>query len=174
VRSSSLISGASTTTNSSYFQPALIGGLVLGVLSALPIVAFGNVCCCLWVVSGGAVSAYALQQRQTTPVTPGEGALLGLLAGLIGTFVYLMLSVPISLLMAPLEQRVVERLTTLGNLPPEFRDYANRPAGLRMVGVLLDFLIRLFVNAIFSTIGGVLGAIMFVKKTSGVVDLRPE
>ena len=141
------------SNSSSYVQPALIGGLVLGVLSALPIVAFGNVCCCLWVVSGGAVAAYALQQRQPTLVTPGEGALVGLLAGMIGTCVYLVLSVPISLLMAPFERQIVERLATFGNMPPELRDYANRPAGLRVLGVLLDFVIRFFVDAIFSTIG---------------------
>ena len=160
--------------SSAYIQPALIGGLVLGVLSALPIVAFGNICCCLWVVSGGAVSAYVLQQRQSTLVTPGEGALVGLLAGLIGTFIYLLLSVPISLLMGPFEQQLVERLATLGNMPPEFREYANRPAGLRVLGVLLDFVIRFFVDGIFSTIGGVLGAVVFGKKTpAGVIDIPP-
>jgi hypothetical protein len=37
-------------------QPALFGGLVMGVLSALPIVSAGNWCCCLWVVSGGLVA----------------------------------------------------------------------------------------------------------------------
>jgi len=147
---------------------------VLGVLSALPIVAFGNVCCCLWVVSGGAVSAYALQQRQTSGITPGEGALVGLLAGLIGTFIYVMLSVPISLFMAPFERQLVERLSSFGNMPPELRDYANRPAGLRVVGVLLDFVIRIFVDAIFSTVGGVLGAVLFARKTpSGVIDVPP-
>jgi hypothetical protein len=147
---------------------------VLGVLSALPIVAFGNVCCCLWVVSGGAVSAYALQQRQTSGITPGEGALVGLLAGLIGTFIYVILSVPISLFMAPLERQLVERLSSFGNMPPELRDYANRPAGLRVVGVFLDFVIRIFVDAIFSTVGGLLGAVLFAKKTpSGVIDVPP-
>ena len=147
---------------------------MLGVLSALPIVAFGNVCCCLWVVSGGAVSAYALQQRQTSGITPGEGALVGLLAGLIGTFIYVMLSVPISLFMAPFERQLVERLSSFGNMPPELRDYANRPAGLRVVGVLLDFVIRIFVDAIFSTVGGVLGAVLFARKTpSGVIDVPP-
>ena len=28
-------------------QPALYGGLVIGVLSGLPIVSMGNCCCCL-------------------------------------------------------------------------------------------------------------------------------
>ena len=37
----------------------MFGGLVMGVLSALPLVGpFGNACCCLWVVSGGLVAAY--------------------------------------------------------------------------------------------------------------------
>ncbi len=168
--------GASITTNSTastYIQPALIGGLVLGVLSALPIVAFGNICCCLWVISGGAVAAYALQQRQPTRITPGEGALVGLLAGLIGTFVYVLLSVPINLLMAPFERQLVERLATFGNMPPEFRDYVNRPAGLRAVGILLDFVIRFFIDGIFSTIGGLLGAVIFAKKILPIVGDAP-
>jgi hypothetical protein len=155
----------------SYIQPALIGGLVLGMLSALPIV---NICCCLWVVSGGAVSAYVLQERQSTTLTPGEGALVGLLAGVIGTFIYLLLSVPISLLLAPFEQQLLERLATVGNMPPEFREYATRPAGLRALGVLFDFVIRFFVDVTFSTIGGVLGAVVFGKKTpAGVIDIPP-
>jgi hypothetical protein len=146
---------------------------VLGVLSALPIVAFGNICCCLWVISGGAVAAYALQQRQPTRITPGEGALVGLLAGLIGTFVYVLLSVPINLLMAPFERQLVERLATFGNMPPEFRDYVNRPAGLRAVGILLDFVIRFFIDGIFSTIGGLLGAVIFAKKILPIVGDAP-
>ena len=157
-----------------YFQPALIGGVVLGVLSALPIVNFGNVCCCLWVVSGGAVAAYTLQQRQSTVVTPGEGALVGLLAGVLGTFIYLLLSVPISLLLAPFERQLLERLATFGNMPPELREYANRPAGLRVLTVLFDFVIRFFVDAVFSTIGGVLGTVLFAKKTSSAaIDIPP-
>ena len=60
----------STTTKSPYAQPALIGGLVMGVLSALPIISAGNVCCCLWVVSGGAIAAYLFQQERAAPITP--------------------------------------------------------------------------------------------------------
>ncbi len=59
----------------------------MGVLSALPIISAGNLCCCLWVVSGGAVAAYILQQNQPTPLTPGDGAVIGLLAGIVGAFV---------------------------------------------------------------------------------------
>ena len=53
-------------------QPALLGGLVLGVLSGLPLVNMGNACCCLWVIAGGVIAAYLLQQRQSVPITSGD------------------------------------------------------------------------------------------------------
>ena len=47
-------------------------------------------------MSGGAVAAYVLQQNQEAPITPGDGALAGLLAGIVGAFIYLVLSIPIT------------------------------------------------------------------------------
>ena len=38
------------------YQPALLGGLFIGVLSSLPVVGAANYCCCLWVVVGGVLT----------------------------------------------------------------------------------------------------------------------
>ena len=38
-------------------QPALIGGLIAGLLSVLPVVQAANMCCCLWAWVGGATTA---------------------------------------------------------------------------------------------------------------------
>ena len=54
-------------TTTSFTQPALVGGLVMGVLSALPIVYLGNVCCCMWVI-GGVIGA-AIFQKNVPPGT---------------------------------------------------------------------------------------------------------
>ena len=35
-------------------KPALIGGVILGILSALPAV---NTCCCIWALVGGLIAA---------------------------------------------------------------------------------------------------------------------
>ena len=96
----------------------------MGVLSALPLIAAGNVCCCLWVVSGGVVAAYLLQQNQATPITPGDGALVGLLAGLDRRVrASWSLSIPISILVAPMERAMVQRVIEMaGTMPPELRD----------------------------------------------------
>ena len=74
----------------SKFQPALLGGLVLGVLSALPIINLGNTCCCLWVIAGGMTAAYLLQNAQVAPITSGDGAAVGFLAGVAGAIVWLL------------------------------------------------------------------------------------
>jgi hypothetical protein len=155
-------------------QPALIGGLVGGVLSALPLISGGNLCCCLWIVSGGAVAAYVLQQNHTLPIAAGDGALVGLLAGLVGAFVYLVLSIPINLLVAPMERVLFDRLETMSNLPPELREYARNSvsAGARAV---FGFVFMLVLGAIFSTLGGLLGALVFGKKMPpGAIDAPPS
>jgi hypothetical protein len=68
---------------SSKLQPAVFGGLFIGVLSALPLINIAN-CCCLWVIGGGVLATYLLQQNQPYAITAADGALVGLLAGLIG------------------------------------------------------------------------------------------
>ena len=60
-------------------QPAILGGLFIGILSTLPIVNIGNMCCCLWVISGGVLSVWLLQQDSPDPLTGADGALMGLL-----------------------------------------------------------------------------------------------
>jgi hypothetical protein len=144
-------------------QPVLFGGLVMGVLSALPVVSAGNLCCCLWVVSGGVVAAYLLQQGQSAPITQGDGAIVGLMAGIVGAFVYLLLSIPITLLIAPVQRMLLERLVErAGTMPPDFREYVGSYAG-GAIGLTIGFVFMVFMGTVFSTVGGVLGAAIFRK-----------
>jgi hypothetical protein len=157
----------------------LFGALVSGALSALPIVAAGNLCCCLWVVIGGVVAAYVLQQRQSTPITLGDAAVVGLLAGLAGAVVYIIIAVPINILIAPIEREMVTRMMDrLGDVPPQFREYANRSGAMSVAFTIIDFVMRLLLGALFSTLGGLLGAAIFAKKPPPaapptVIDVPP-
>ena len=166
-------------TKPSYGQPALVGGLVMGVLSALPLVSAGNLCCCLWVISGGLVAAYLLQQHQSTPIAAGDGALVGLLAGLVGAGVQVLVSIPIGLLVGPMEREMVGRILDMaGAMPPEVRDAVERygrdaqAGALFLLGRIFALVMWLFVGAIFSTLGGVLGAAMFKKSAPPAGDGR--
>jgi len=146
----------------------------MGALSALPIVSSGNLCCCLWVVSGGVIAAYFLQQNQATPITPGEGAMAGLLAGLLGATVYLVLSIPLSFIVGPFQAELVRRLIARGALPPEFRGTALRYIG-GPLRVMFSFVFMLVIGAVFSTLGGLVGALVFRKNLPpGTIDVPPQ
>ena len=160
------------STTTSYKQPALIGGLVLGVLSALPIVYFGN-CCCLWIITGGVVAAYVLQSNQSTPITAADGALAGLLAGLTGACIHFLLSIPIDIVVGPWERAFGQRLLEMTN-NPQMQDALTRSLDqsarggfalliVRRAGVLL---LMLVLGSAFSTVGGVLGALLFKKSSA--------
>jgi len=138
----------------------------MGVLSALPLIAAGNLCCCLWVISGGVVAAYLLQQDSPTPITNSDGAIVGLLAGLIGAIVCWVISIPINIIFGPIERRMVgSLLQNAENMPPGWRDMMARSQGGAFRAARLVFLLFLwlFAGAIFSTIGGLLGATFFRK-----------
>lgn len=169
-----------STTIKGFGQPAFFGGLVMGVLSALPLVSVGNVCCCLWVICGGLLAAYLLQQNQPTPISPGDGALVGLLAGLIGAVVQVVVSIPISLVVGPMERAMVQRVLEMaGNMPPEVRDVMERygegrSAAFMIIGLIFSLFLWLCIGAVFSTIGGLLGSLIFKKDLPpGTIDIVP-
>src|SRR5262245_14049912 len=153
----------------------------MGVLSALPFIKLGNCVCCMWVLAGGMVAAYFLQQNQSAPITAGDGALVGLLAGLIGAVVASVVSIPFDYLIAPFQRQMLERIMDMsGNMPPEFRDAMNRygggdaPTAMVVAGKIFGLMFMLCIGAIFSTIGGVLGAAIFKKQTPpGTIDVTP-
>jgi len=145
----------------------------MGTLSALPFINMGN-CCCLWLISGGVVAAYVLQQNQEAPITPGDGALAGLFAGLAGAFIFLLLSIPIAMVMAPMQRAMMERIVndSGNNMPPEFRQFLASFMG-GALQVFLGFLFVLVFGAIFSTLGGLLGASIFKKEMHGSAHDAP-
>jgi hypothetical protein len=154
----------------------------MGVLSALPLIKLGNICCCLWVITGGVVAAYVLQQNQGDPIEIADGALVGLFAGLIGAVIELVLSLVLSVLLGPMERELRRQLQdTLVNMPPEFRNIFDQMNGGRYGGGLFflglrmaAFFFSLVIGAVFSTIGGVIGASIFRKQPPPrTIDVTP-
>jgi len=137
----------------------------MGVLSALPLISVGNVCCCLWVVSGGVAAAYALQQSQPDPITPADGAFVGFLSGLLGAVIYFVIALPLDVLIGPMEREMVRRWMDNMGGTENFRAYADRADVVSApIRAFLGFVMMLVLGAIFSTIGGLLGALMFKRQ----------
>ena len=151
----------------SKLQPVLLGGLFIGVLSALPIISIGNCFCCMWVIGGGMVAAYLLQQSQAAPITAGDGAVVGLLAGLAGAVIHLFLSIPINLMFGPMQADMMQRImSSAGEVPPELRpmmEQMQQNAGFTIIGALFGFIFMVIVGVIFGALGGLVGALFFKK-----------
>ena len=155
-------------------KPAVIGGVILGVLSALPFISIFNCICCAWVIIGGVVAAHLYVKDSPVHVTLGRGITLGLLTGVIGTGIYALVSLPLRLIMNRAGMNVMEQIKQamdrIPNLPPETRQiFENMAAGGNM-GIIL-FIIGLFftliVYCIFAMIGGAIGVALFEKRAAG-------
>ena len=87
----------------------------------------------------------------------------------IGAFIWLILTIPISLAMAPMQQRMPQRvLQNAADLPPELPRPSSKacPAVRRSAWrSLFGFFLMLVVSTLFGTLGGLFGALMFRKVT---------
>jgi hypothetical protein len=146
--------------------PALLAGVLLGVLSSLPIVSAGNCCCGLWFVTTGVLAAWLMQQNQPFPLAVGDGGLVGLVTGVVGTVVWAVLYVPIQAITGVWQRQFAERLLeSASELPPNFREIleSSQGSGRMFFGLVLGFLFMLVVGVAFTTLGGLLGALIFKK-----------
>ncbi len=149
----------------SKLQPALLGGVVIGVLSALPVISAGNCLCCLWVILGGVLATYLLQQAQPAPVEAADGAVVGLLAGLVGAVVATLVAIPIQMLLGPMGGDALRQILEQsgGDVPPEFRDLIEQMSRGGVGGALMfvGLMLSLVINAVFGAVGGALGTVLF-------------
>jgi len=157
-------------------QPAIFGGLFIGVLSALPIVNIAN-CCCLWVIGGGVLATYLMQQNYPYAIKAADGALVGLLAGLIGGALGALLSIPIEMMMGPIQRQLVERiLSSNPDIPSETRSMIENMQGGALAHTV-KFVLSVCIGLVFGMLGGLLGVALFKKKDAppppGTTEILP-
>ena len=154
------------------FQPALLGGLFIGVLSAIPIVNFAN-CCCLWVILGGMLAVYLQQQATPAPIETSAAALSGLIAGAIGGLINGIASMLMFRLVGGDSQQAIERaLSNIPNLPPETAEWIRsltQGPGLALVSMI----VTVPIYAVFGMLGALLGLAFFRKKVTPDTTMGP-
>ncbi len=156
-------------------KSALIGGVLIGILSSLPVIGLFNCVCCAWVIGGGLLAAYLYVKDSSIPVTLGRGAALGLLTGVIGAFVFALFSIPLYMVMknrsgGGFVEQMRQQLDQLPNMPPESRqmllDFLSRGnVGILVVVFGLVFVLVLY--ALFAMLGGTIGVAVFEKRKPG-------
>jgi preprotein translocase subunit SecY len=161
-------------------KPALIGGVLLGVLSSLPILNLFNCICCAWVIGGGFLAAYLYVKDSSSPVSMGGGVAIGLFAGIIGAIVSGLFSIPLNYLLSSGRMDIAEQikrgLEQVPNLPPETREAIEALSIQGNMGILY-FLFALFftlvVYCLFAMLGGAIGVAVFEKRKPGDAPADP-
>jgi hypothetical protein len=107
-----------------------------------------------------------MQQQRPTPISAGDGALVGLLAGIVGAIVWTLVAIPLQAILIPFQTSVLERaMANAGDMPPEARDFleALRSGPVMGAAAVLGFFITVMVCGVFAMIGGLFGALFFRK-----------
>lgn len=132
-------------------KAALIGGVVAGVLSVIPVV---SSCCCLWAIGGGILAVYLYIKNTRTPMQPADGAVLGAMTGGIAAVVYAIIGLPLMMIigMAQMEAQMAQIRQTGVDIP--FAGMTLAIVGMLMVAVGL---------VVCATIGGLIGVPIFGK-----------
>ncbi|HTP13535.1 MAG TPA: hypothetical protein VMM37_07885 [Bacteroidota bacterium] len=172
------------------WRPALIGGLVIGAVSGIPLISLVNCCCCAGILGGGVLAYYLYREEHTEGMEPLESSdalIIGIMAGVIGAFVQAAIHAFILLFFAGAQERLmrsifeqlIDRLERSGSFPADALDQMrdsieNSMRESRSVG---GFMVNLFVSVIvypiFAMLGGLLGYGLFRSKKVAPPQVPP-
>jgi hypothetical protein len=153
------------------WKPAVIGGVLLGILSSLPVINLFNCFCCAWVIGGGIFAAYLYVKDSPVAVTLGRGVAIGLLAGAVGSIVSVLFSLPLQRLMNKegfgVMEQVRQMVEQIPNLPSETRDRFRALTSrddLNLFLYVMGTLFMLGINCVMAMLGGTIGVALFEKR----------
>jgi len=155
-------------------KPALTGGIIIGLLSIIPIISLGNVCCCLWAILGGLIATYLYVKNSTVPASTGDGAILGAIAGAVGGLMAIVLGIPINIVAGSITMGLLIRI--IESINPAQADVMRQQmsAGQDIAGAIVRGIILAVCLVIFSTLGGLIGIPIFEKRKREVMPPPPQ
>lgn len=142
-------------------KPALIAGVIAGILSAIPIINFVNCICCGWIVIFGFFSVYLLKKDIKT-VEPIDGAIVGALTGLIAF-------VSVTIINILLTSLFVGLTGMSGSM-----EYMEMNAFLSGVSLFISGVMRIIIFPIFGAFGGIIGVELLKDKVEQNIEYQTE
>ena len=152
----------------SMLKPGIIGGILLGVLSSVPPL---NCACCIWMLGGGFLAAYLFVKESSVVVTLGQGVLLGLIAGVIGTIIGELIQIPLFLLSSEGGRGIAEQIMQTMEQIPGFTEETRKSVaellsreGFISILFVVNIVMSLLLNCLLAMLGGALGVALFEKR----------
>jgi uncharacterized membrane protein len=127
----------------------------------------------LWAILGGGIATYLYIKSSPTPVSTGDGAILGLLAGIIGAAIYIVIGIPISLVLGNAMGGLMTRLLSSMNPSQAEAMRQQLEASQSTARVIGGGLFTALLLVVFSTIGGLLGIPIFEKRKVALAPPPP-
>lgn len=151
--------------------PAIYGGLIMGLISAIPFLNILNCFCCAGVMLGGFFAVYFYKNEftpDTPPFTSGDCLAVGALAGVMGAVIGTALSLFILMAFGNITSRILLGiLQNLNlNLPQDAWDRIEESLneGLTVFKIMLDFMGSLVIDTLFGLLGGLIGYSIYKPK----------
>ena len=156
-------------------RPTLMAGLIAGVVTSLPLIGgLLLLACCSPVIGGGFLAAfwYGNACREAgVEFTPALGRTVGLISGAFWAATVSLFAVMTWPGIELVTEQVEQTWDAMGQTTPElldgldrFRDFYAETSGFMLV--LMLFFVYLLIGALFSSIGGMIGAVVFRRKGS--------
>jgi hypothetical protein len=161
--------------------PALYGGVIMGVISAVPFLNLLNCLCCAGIMVGGLMSVF-FYKNDLTPsmpsLTSSDGLQLGALAGVFGAIVGTILhALTLAAFGGVGSETVMQILRSFGDqMPPQVLDQIEslmqHSGGFSGLSILWTFLTSIILDPLFGLLGGLIGYSLFKAKPE-MVNVQP-
>jgi len=146
-----------------FLLASLIAGVVMGLLGGLPIISIANCVLCMWVWGSAILAVFLYRKLEGSQpfVSLGQGALLGVVSGVIGALIVWLISL---ITRQAATEAIGQAFQMAGMEAPSFL-----AGGVAILGLFID----LVLYAIFGAVGGLIGAAIFKPKAQPPVATPP-
>ncbi len=152
------------------FVPALIGGAVAGILSAIP---FFNCLCCLWIMGGALLAVYLYAKDSAVSLRASDGAIIGIFTGIAAAVINVFANIPLSTFNRELIRKWTEKIAEYAEeVPWSWEEMFE--GGTSVAWFFLSLMFSAVIFSALGALGGVIGVSLFGKKvprpTQGASD----
>jgi len=155
-------------------RPALIGGVFIGVISAIPVINIINCFCCAGVIAGGILAVH-LYKKNLGPVEMqySDGVIIGLMAGASGALISTIIESAIG---QSAGEVVNKLLDAYPEIPPEVEDILLQIQSTQgdLFFIIIGLIFALIIYSIFGVLGGVIAVSIFKKNKTNYTPPRIE
>jgi hypothetical protein len=149
--------------------PALYGGIIMGVISAVPGLSLLNCFCCAGIMLGGFLAVFFYKKDLTAGMpllTSADGVKLGALAGVFGAILSVVLSKLVTAMLGGVDEKMVkdliESMGLANQFPPGTMEQIEEGLGAGMG--FFQIVVTFVIDPLFGLIGGLIGYSVFREK----------